>query len=68
MVAPAMPAHEDDSVIFATDEDLREALVNALRVADSTYEELEEQARSGAFKSAAAHRAWPVVRGLTNYR
>jgi hypothetical protein len=64
VVAPAVPPVDDGSVIVATVEDLEEALANALRIAGCTYEELREQARTGVFQSAAAHRAWPVVRSI----
>jgi hypothetical protein len=63
MVAPAMAPLDDDSVI-ASVEDLEQAIANSLRAAGCTYEELREQARTGAFRSAAARRSWVVVRGL----
>jgi hypothetical protein len=59
-----MTAQADDAVIETSKEDLEAALRNALRVAGCTYEELSDQARRGAFRSPAAHRAWFIVRSL----
>jgi len=59
---------EDGVVMIATDEDLHQAWLNALQFVGYSYEELEEQARTGAFKSAAAHRSWHIIKSLLPWR
>jgi hypothetical protein len=74
MTVAAIPLEEDDSfddedtVVEVTAEDLHQAWLNALQVAGYSYEELDEQARAGAFKSAAAHRSWHIVKSLLPWR
>jgi hypothetical protein len=68
MVILIKRAHPDDVVTEATADDLHQAWLNALRVAGCSYEELADQARTGAFRSPAAHRAWPILRSLLAYR
>ncbi|MDT3441190.1 MULTISPECIES: hypothetical protein [unclassified Pseudofrankia] len=72
MVAQAMPldspADDDEADFVASDEDLHQAWLNALQIAGFSYEELAEQARTGAFETASAHRAWHIVKSLLPWR
>ncbi|ONH33864.1 hypothetical protein [Pseudofrankia asymbiotica] len=69
MTAPTTSPDEDDDLsMIATDEDLHQAWLNALQLVGYSYEELEEQARTGAFKSATAHRCWHIIKSLLPWR
>jgi len=54
----------DSAVEIATRADLKAAVANALRRADSTFDELAAQARTGQFKSMRARIAWVAIGDL----
>jgi hypothetical protein len=64
MAVPAVPARGHTDVLVATEADVEEARVNALRPAGCTMEQLRQQAMAGVFSSTAAYRAWVFIRGL----
>ena len=53
--------HDDIEVIVLSDDDVREAVANALAKAGCTWEELQRQAAEGRFESHIAHNTWFVV-------
>ena len=53
--------HDDVEVIVLSDDDVREAVANALAEAGCTWEELQRQASEGRFESHIAHNTWFVV-------
>ncbi len=53
--------YDDIEVIVLDEDDVRDAVANALAEAGCTWEELQQQAADGRFKSRRAHRTWFVV-------
>jgi hypothetical protein len=60
------PAQASVEVQEATDEDLREAVYNALDAAGLTLDELHEQAKNGRFSSEEARLAWFVISSIAD--
>lgn len=56
--------YSDIEVEILDDEGVREAIDNALALAECTWDELQEQARIGRFSTEVARRAWFVVSSL----
>lgn len=56
--------YSDIEVEILDDEGVREAIDNALALAECTWDELQEQARVGRFSTEVARRAWFVVSSL----
>ena len=53
--------YDDIEVITLSDNEVREAIDNALAEAGCTWEELQRQAAEDRFKSHIAHDTWFVV-------
>ena len=53
--------YDDIEVIMLSDDDVREAVANALAEAGCMWEELQQQAAVGRFDSRIAHNTWFVV-------
>jgi hypothetical protein len=60
----AVAREEDDTVVPATEEDLRQAVRGALQRCGLTYQQLAEQARTGRFSSVRARLAWVAIGDL----
>jgi hypothetical protein len=58
------PAAQAVEVIELTDDDLRDAVQNALDSAGVTLEELQDQAQRGRFETEDARLAWFVVSSI----
>lgn len=58
--------HDDETVIVVSAEEFRVAAQQALDELGLTYGELEEQARSRDFTSAAAHALWVSIGGTVD--
>lgn len=58
----------DQGVEIATDEDIRIAVATTLNRLGMTYEQLAEQAETGAFSSEQARIAWMALRDLADFR
>ncbi|WP_419922137.1 hypothetical protein [Candidatus Poriferisodalis sp.] len=56
--------YDDIEVVVLSDDDVREAIKNALASAGCTWEELQAQAAEGRFASHHAREAWFVVATL----
>jgi hypothetical protein len=57
-----------DELTPATAEDLRVAVKRALDRAGLTFDQLQEQARTGRFSSVQARMAWVAIGTLGEYR
>lgn len=58
--------HDDDLVIFVSEEEVHASARQALAALGLTYEELEEQARNRDFSSAQAHALWVSIGGTVD--
>jgi hypothetical protein len=56
--------HRRPNVVEASDDDLHEAVEDALRRSGCTFDELAEQARTGRFASVQARLAWVAIGNL----
>lgn len=60
-MADCVTDYDDIEVITLSDDEVREAVANALAEAGCTWEELQRQAAEGRFESHIAHDTWFVV-------
>lgn len=60
----AVVPDEDETVMMASEDDLRQAVRGALQRCGLTYAELATQARSGRFENVQARMAWVAIGDL----